>query len=146
MSIGKTDPRSTNADDKPHAESCPRSIAFGEGIECECPKKKTILIVDDDRDIRETMEIILKEEGYDVTTVSNGAKVISLLSEGKRFDSMFLDMMMPDMDGRDVIAWMVKNAPDQHFVVVTANIRVKGSFRVLRKPFSLDDMIAIAAE
>jgi DNA-binding response OmpR family regulator len=60
-----------------------------------------ILVVDDDLDVREALEGILKAEGYAVDTVPTGAEALAYL-EGARPDLIVLDIIMPGMDGLSV--------------------------------------------
>jgi CheY-like chemotaxis protein len=58
-----------------------------------------VLIVDDDRDIREALSLILEEEGCVVREASNGREALSLLRHEALPCLVFLDLMMPVMDG-----------------------------------------------
>jgi CheY-like chemotaxis protein len=58
-----------------------------------------ILVVDDDRDIRETLAEILLHEGYRVELAENGARALELIQRGPRPALVLLDLMMPVMSG-----------------------------------------------
>jgi CheY-like chemotaxis protein len=58
-----------------------------------------ILIVEDDRDLRETLAEILGDEGYDVATVANGREALDYLQGGDLPRLILLDLMMPVMNG-----------------------------------------------
>ena len=60
-----------------------------------------ILVVDDDPDMRETLEMILEAAGYSVTTASDGEECLIALKKRKP-DLLLLDLLMPRMDGFDV--------------------------------------------
>jgi CheY-like chemotaxis protein len=60
---------------------------------------KEILVVDDDRDIRETLGDILLHEGYQVELAENGARALELIRRGPRPALVLLDLMMPVMSG-----------------------------------------------
>lgn len=61
---------------------------------------RTVLIVDDDPDVRSSVSDALRDEGYQVHTAANGQEALSFLREGIVVpDVILLDMMMPDMDG-----------------------------------------------
>jgi CheY-like chemotaxis protein len=61
----------------------------------------TILIVDDDSDIRKSLSDFLEDEGYKVTAAANGRSALDLLRAGIRPAVILLDLMMPGMDGWD---------------------------------------------
>ena len=57
-----------------------------------------ILVVDDDKGIREILEIVLTQEGYDVTSVEDGLKALAKCRRQK-YDLIITDLKMPKMDG-----------------------------------------------
>lgn len=61
-------------------------------------EKKTILVVDDEKEIRELIEIYLKNEGYDVIKATNGIEALDVL-QSHDIDLVILDIMMPKLDG-----------------------------------------------
>jgi CheY-like chemotaxis protein len=61
--------------------------------------KKQILIVDDDRDVREILAAILSDEGYDVGLATDGLDALEQLRRGVCPNAILLDLMMPVMDG-----------------------------------------------
>ncbi len=58
-----------------------------------------MLIVDDEQDIREIFETVLRYDGYEVLSASDGQQAMDLLRRGARPDAILLDLMMPQMDG-----------------------------------------------
>jgi signal transduction histidine kinase len=60
---------------------------------------RTVLIIDDEQDIREIFETVLRYDGYDVLSASDGEQAMDLLRRGARPDAILLDLMMPQMDG-----------------------------------------------
>ena len=60
----------------------------------------SILIVDDDTDLREVVADVLTDEGYHVVAAPGAREALRLLEQGERPDLILLDMMMPEMDGR----------------------------------------------
>ncbi len=79
-----------------------------------------VLIVDDERDYSETMEFWLMAKGYDVSTVPSGSDAIDLLSNNPAPDIVFLDILMPGMDGIETLAEIKKMRPDLPVIMVTA--------------------------
>lgn len=66
-------------------------------------EKKTIMIAEDDAFIGDIYEVKLKDEGYDVILASNGRDAIEKLEGGVKPDILLLDIVMPYMDGFDVL-------------------------------------------
>ncbi len=104
----------------------------------------TILIVDDDEDIRANMSDILGELGYDVTTAGDGPAALASL--GRRpFDVILLDLRMPGMDGLTLYREAKKVQPGAAAILVTAfasglareQARGLGLIEVLSKPVDL---------
>lgn len=60
---------------------------------------KSILIVEDDTDIRETLQTYLELKGYEVTAASDGCEALEALDDGLQPSLILLDLMMPTMDG-----------------------------------------------
>ena len=67
------------------------------------PKRAKILIVDDERSIRELLEIFLKKEGFVVSTASSAEEGLAL-AKATEFDLIISDIKMPDMTGIDFCA------------------------------------------
>src|ERR1039457_4523098 len=62
-----------------------------------------ILIVDDEAEIRDSLESILSEEGYAVTTAATAGEALTLLADAS-YDAVLLDVWLPDRDGLDALA------------------------------------------
>jgi DNA-binding response OmpR family regulator len=81
---------------------------------------KKILVVDDDPDILEQMEIVLKANGYDVTTASSAANAEELLIASQP-DLAILDLMMEQMDSGFVLCHQIKKLyPNMPIIMMTA--------------------------
>jgi len=110
--------------------------------------KGKILIADDERTIRETVSMILNEEGYDTNAVSNGKEALELLEE-KNYDILITDIKMPEMDGMELINQSFKICPQTSVIIITAHGSIesaidalrKGAFDYILKPFDFDDML-----
>jgi two-component system nitrogen regulation response regulator NtrX len=106
-----------------------------------------ILVVDDEADIRETLEGILREEGYAVTSTPSGQEAVVLMRDAF-YDVMLLDIWLPDRDGIDVLQDMqtvaMENRPEVivvsgHATIETAVKATKlGAFDFLEKPLLLE--------
>lgn len=78
-----------------------------------------ILVVDDETGIRELASALLISNGYGVATASDGMEGLELLKE-QSFDLVISDLMMPDMDGLQLLGYVKKLAPDTEFILITA--------------------------
>lgn len=104
---------------------------------------KTVLCVDDDPDIRESVEEVLREEGFDVVLASDGFEALAAL-EHVLPDVLLLDWMMPSLNGLEVLTLLTARGQRCFPVLVmTASsaviqVEVEG---VLRKPFALEALV-----
>lgn len=111
-----------------------------------------ILVVDDEADIRESLEGILREEGYSVTSTGSGQEAVVLLRDTP-YDVLLLDIWMPDRDGLDVLHDMRTLAPENlpevivvsgHGTIETAVQATKlGAFDFLEKPLMLERTLIV---
>ena len=72
--------------------------------------RATVLVVDDDADVTDTMREILEDEGHRVFVANNGARALEVV-RAVRPDLVLLDLEMPEMDGRHFLA-EVRRAPE----------------------------------
>ena len=114
---------------------------------------KTILAVDDEPDILALEEKILKREGYEVLTASDGAKAISLVKAGSKIDLILLDVMMPNINGFEVSQWVRDSGDGKRIPVVFVTAKddaqsMKEGFRAggtvyLIKPFTTTQLVKV---
>jgi CheY-like chemotaxis protein len=108
---------------------------------------KTVMIVDDDPDIRDAFSSILEVEGYDVVCAEHGQAALDYLLQGNARPCMiFLDLMMPIMDGEEFRDRQKKTAhADIPVVVVTAAGRDRraniDAAEILQKPISYEKIM-----
>jgi CheY-like chemotaxis protein len=112
---------------------------------------KRLLIVDDELAIVEALQDILSVEGYDIVTAFNGAEGLQRMTAATP-DLVLLDLMMPVMDGREMLRRMREDAAlrDVPVVVMSAG-RIsdeerRTSARFLAKPFELDLLLDTISE
>ena len=115
-----------------------------------------VLIVDDEADIRSSLEAILREEDYAVTTAGTAAEALTLLRDAD-FQAVLLDIWLPDGDGLDVLAQVHRGAKGEreasapevimisgHGTIETAVRATKlGAFDFLEKPLSLERTLLV---
>jgi two-component system copper resistance phosphate regulon response regulator CusR len=107
-----------------------------------------ILILDDDPTILSFLRESLQEEGYQVTSASNGREGLRHLRQ-QRYDLILLDLMMPVMDGSRFVAELRRLAlvPEPPIILLSADRNVSGKVRSLGvsagvpKPFGLDELL-----
>ena len=107
-----------------------------------------ILLVDDEPGIRDTYSRILKRSGYGVKTSSNGEDALSVLAESN-IDLMITDILMPGMDGLDLVRRVKDYDDNVKVIIMTAHASVDsaveaiklGAFGYLRKPFTRIDLM-----
>ena len=102
-----------------------------------------ILIVDDDRDIREELALLLEENDYCVLLADHGLHALEVMRAGNRPDAIILDLMMPVMDGWE-FRERQKSDPDlAHIpvIVTTASEKSIDAAALLRKPVDRDALL-----
>src|SRR5687767_11311979 len=82
--------------------------------------KKRVLIVEDERPLAHALGLKLQHEGFDVTTATNGQECLDLL-EKETFDVLLLDLIMPEMDGFQVLEHL-QSKPTKPAVFVLSNL------------------------
>ena len=108
--------------------------------------RRPVLVVDDDRDIREGLQQLLESEGHTVFTASDGQDALELLRTIPRPGVVLLDLMMPRMNGHRFIQVVRESAglADLSIVVLTAApVTVKDVAGLLRKPPDLDELLKV---
>ncbi|TET12839.1 sigma-54-dependent Fis family transcriptional regulator [Candidatus Aerophobetes bacterium] len=112
-------------------------------------EQKNILLVDDDMSVRTVFSSVLRREGYRVNTVKDGYEAIKVVEE-KDFDLALVDLMMPGLDGIQVLERIKSRRPEIRVVIYTGYGSVptvveamrKGAVDYLAKPFSPDELKA----
>ena len=84
------------------------------------PEKVSLLIVDDDEGMLETLSDILKEKGYQTETAKTGIKAIEK-AKVYPFDIVLLDIKLPDMLGIEVLRTLRKEQPAMMIIMITAH-------------------------
>jgi two-component system response regulator MprA len=108
-----------------------------------------ILVVDDERAVRESLERALRLDGYEVALAADGAEALTTLAD-QAPDALVLDLMMPGVDGLEVCRRMRSSGDRTPVLVLTARDSVAdrvtgldaGADDYLVKPFALDELLA----
>ncbi len=105
--------------------------------------RHTVLVVDDDRDVRDLFADTLRENGHRVEDARDGDDALRLLDEGLRPCLVLSDVLMPRMDGWDLSRALGKREPDLPVVLVTGDKLLSIRAPVLDKPASPDELEAM---
>jgi CheY-like chemotaxis protein len=107
--------------------------------------RKTVLIVDDEADIRESLQDALEDEGYAVVLAANGKEAIQLLPSLPRPCAIVLDIIMPVMSGTDFYKAM-RARPELADIPVLISTsdpsRAPTGIPILKKPVNLERFLA----
>lgn len=114
-----------------------------------------VMVIDDSKTIRRTAETLLKKEGCEVVTATDGFEALSKISDTKP-DIIFVDIMMPRLDGYQTCALIKNNQMFKSTPVIMlsskdglfdkARGRIVGSERYLTKPFTRDELLSAIKE
>jgi CheY-like chemotaxis protein len=114
-------------------------------------KTQTVLIVDDDREVRESLRTLLHLDGYKVRTARDGQHALEQLRGGLRPCIILLDLMMPGMDGQLFRAEQLRDPKFAHIPVVALsghadpqpNAASLGAVASVRKPADIDSVLQL---
>ena len=117
------------------------------------PKKtlqKTLLIADDEPNIRRVLQAIFVKDGYEVQVAENGVKALEWASANP-VSLLITDLIMPDMNGVELIQKVKQKHPDAVAIVITAYATIKtcvdamryGASDYITKPFDMDEIRAV---
>jgi two-component system, OmpR family, response regulator MprA len=109
-----------------------------------------ILIVDDERAVRESLRRALELEGYEIELAEDGAEALERLESEPEPDAMVLDVLMPRVDGLEVSRTLRRNGSRIPILMLTARTQVDdrvegldaGADDYLTKPFALEELLA----
>ncbi|HET7790463.1 MAG TPA: sigma-54 dependent transcriptional regulator [Gemmatimonadales bacterium] len=109
-----------------------------------------ILVIDDESGILDTLRILLKNEGFEVTTAQGGKAGLESIRAGAP-DIVLTDVRMPQISGIDILGAVREQDPETPVILMTAQASLQsaiqavnqGAFYYIQKPFSNDDLVAI---
>lgn len=107
-----------------------------------------ILIVDDEPRMCESLRLLLSGRGYEISTANTGKEAMALM-ENQQFDLALLDIVIPDMDGHQLMDHISRTSPDTLVVVITGHASLdsavnalrRGAYDYLRKPFEYEELL-----
>jgi len=112
-----------------------------------------LLVVDDQKNMRATTAMVLRQAGYLVDEAEDGASALKKL-EGAGYDVVLTDLRMPDVDGMEVLRTVRLVAPETEVIVMTAYGTIesaveairRGAYDFIAKPFKEDELLLRAAK
>ena len=107
-----------------------------------------ILVVEDEKSMRDLLGLMLRKEGYSVTTADSAVQAKQLIESGESFDLVVSDVSMPGMSGLDLLREIRQLSPETAVVIMTAygtkqtaiEALNEGASFYVEKPFDLDEM------
>ena len=110
----------------------------------------TLLIVDDESGILDTLRILLKKEGFEVTTAQGGKAGLEAIKNGTP-DLVLTDVRMPQVTGLDILTAAREQDPMTPVILMTAQASLQtaiaavnaGAYYYIQKPFANDELLAI---
>ena len=110
--------------------------------------KAKILVVDDDPNLRKTLSDILRIKGYDTAVAATGAEAVAEAERGK-ISLALIDLMLPDMQGLDVMARIKAISPLTEAIILTGHASMdtaieatrQGAYSYLLKPYQMDELL-----
>ena len=107
-----------------------------------------ILIIDDERSIRNSLKEILADEGYDVDVAENGV-IGCTMADKEKYSVIFCDIKMPEMDGTEVLDKLTEMGIDSAVVMISGHADIttavecikKGAFDFIEKPLDLNRIL-----
>jgi CheY-like chemotaxis protein len=117
------------------------------------PARPTVLVVDDDPALLDSLKLLLEVDGFAVTTAENGVRGLQAF-RNRGPDVVLIDVMMPKLDGIETVRQMRRERPDARIVVMSGEARLGqpdlqrtaqelGAVAVLRKPFDPEVLAAL---
>jgi two-component system, NtrC family, response regulator PilR len=108
---------------------------------------KRMLVVDDEKSVRDLLAEYLNEYGYDVTCAANGQDALQIYKQGQ-FDVVMSDLNMAPMDGLELLNKVKEINPDVLFIMITGYPSITSSIEAIKKgardyitkPFNIDEI------
>jgi len=113
------------------------------------PPCRRILVIDDEKRLADSVCQLLRREGYEAEAVHSGQEALARFRDDE-FDVILTDLLMPDIDGMDVLREIRRRCPDTIAIIMTGHASTESAiealhhsaFDYIRKPFELDDLLA----
>ncbi|MGQ9654664.1 MAG: sigma-54-dependent transcriptional regulator, partial [Thermodesulfobacteriota bacterium] len=112
-----------------------------------------IAVVDDEGIVQKRLRAALEKDGHGVETYSSGEELLREI-EGSAFDLVFLDVILPGVDGMEVLKRVKQNSPDTEVILITGKASIpsaveavkQGAFHYVSKPLRLEEVRNLARQ
>jgi DNA-binding NtrC family response regulator len=112
-----------------------------------------ILVIDDDKGVRDSLEAVLKEEGYEVDLAENGQQAIQK-SKANYYNLALVDLRLPDMDGLKLLTDMMETVPKVVKIIITGYPSLQNAIEAVNrgadgymvKPYKMEDLLRMIRE
>jgi two-component system response regulator AtoC len=112
-------------------------------------KNATVLVVDDEHGVRQSFKMVLKEH-YRLHFAEDGKTALDIFKQ-KHIDLVLLDILLPDLDGLNLLKQLKEIGPETEIIMVSALKEIAsavramklGAFDYITKPFEVDDLLAV---
>jgi EAL domain-containing protein (putative c-di-GMP-specific phosphodiesterase class I) len=113
-----------------------------------------VLVVDDEEQLRRVVERVLSQAGLKVETAGSGEEALAIMRRGRRFDTVVSDLLMPGMDGMQLLREIRQLDLDVPLILMTGNPSLstameameQGGYRYLAKPIEADRLVSIVKD
>ena len=111
-------------------------------------ERKSVLVIDDEKNMRHMLKVMLSKVGYDVSTAPDGIKALQML-EANDFDFVLCDIRMPRMDGMEFLKQAQEKFPYKTYIMMSAYGTIdtaleamkQGAYDYISKPFKTDEVL-----
>ncbi|HUV12113.1 MAG TPA: sigma-54 dependent transcriptional regulator [Acidobacteriota bacterium] len=112
--------------------------------------KARLLVVDDEENVRASLQGVLADEGFSVDTVESGEACLKA-ADRRPYDAIFLDVWLPGKDGLDTLKELRSRNPNQYVIMISGHGSIEtavqatklGAFDFIEKPLSLDKLMLV---
>ncbi len=134
---------------EPSPDVPPDKASHGTTPMPDTARRATVLLVDDEENVRATIGAMLELAGFSLVTAGNGNAALDLVRDGVAFDLLMADFAMPGMTGVALARAVRARRPSVPVVFITGygdEERIEGERWVLRKPFDVEAMVGMLGE
>lgn len=127
---------------------CMWSCTIIKGSIVSTPNQKSVLVADDEDDLRMLLDHVVTGAGYQVTTAEDGQDAITKI-QAATFDLALLDIQMPNASGIEVLKYLREHSPSTKAIMLTGYADLKyamearefGAMDFISKPYKLEDIV-----